>query len=288
MYEIRQYNEGKYNIYELTNTGNDSWIKVAPERGGMLIGFGVEGEELFFLNKDTFQDPGANVRGGNPILFPISGQLENGEYMWEGKKYKMRNHGLARTSPWEVDSTNLDDEASITLRLESTEEMKKSFPFDFEVLFTYILKGSTLNILQEYINKSDSPMPFYPGFHPYFRSTNKKIHYQTDAKSYLDYNDMKTHAVGEHIDITDKKESIVLLDSVKREIGFELTEPNKRVLMTYGDEFKYIYIWSEKGQDFVCVEPWIAKTDELNRKEELILISPGESLKTFLTISVVS
>ncbi|PLR85321.1 hypothetical protein CVD23_10275 [Bacillus sp. V33-4] len=78
----------------------------------------------------------------------------------------------------------------------------------------------------------------------------------------------------------------MLTDAVKKEISFVLPELNKKVLMEYGEEFKYVYLWTEKGQGFICVEPWMAKTDELNRKEELYFVKPGEALKTFLTITV--
>jgi galactose mutarotase-like enzyme len=73
---------------------------------------------------------------------------------------------------------------------------------------------------------------------------------------------------------------------VKSEISFTLPENKKRIRLTYGDDFKYVILWSEEGQDFVCVEPWMANTKELNRKEELTLIAPNDTLKTYLSITV--
>ncbi|MBS4179514.1 aldose epimerase [Lederbergia citrea] len=286
MYKVTQKQDENFTIYELTDSNAHSWIKVAPERGGIITGFGVQGKELLFLNEKTFYDEEANVRGGIPILFPISGQLVDGKYEWDGKVYEMRNHGFARNYPWEVMNTDTTDGASITLRLRSNEETRKSFPFDFEVIFTYELQGNTLSIQQEYVNKSESDMPIYPGFHPYFKTSEKNLKYETDAKTYRDDNDFKFKNVKEGIDLSDKKESLVLLDAVKKEIAFELPELNKKVLMKYGEEFKYVYLWTEKGQDFVCVEPWMAMTNEMNRKEELPIIGQDESLKTVITISV--
>ena len=49
--------------------------------------------------------------------------------------------------------------------------------------------------------------------------------------------------------------------------------------MEYSEEFKYVYLWTEKGQDFICVEPWMAMTDELNRKEELYLLARARPCK---------
>ncbi|MFJ7727486.1 aldose epimerase [Neobacillus sp. NPDC097160] len=285
MYQIKQYKDNHFDIYELLDSGSNSWLKVAPERGGIIIGFGVQGEEILFLNKETFYDPEANVRGGNPILFPISGQLENGEYEWDGTTYKMRNHGVARNHPWEVVETNVKDEASITIRLKSTQEMKHSYPFGFEVIYTYVLRKNSFTIYQEYKNLSDKDMPIYPGFHPYFRTAQKNISYETDAKNYLDYNDMKIKEVSQGLDLTNKIESLVLLDAKQKKISFELPEIKKKIHMTYGEEFKYVYLWTEKNQEFICVEPWMAMTNELNRKEELVFVKPNESIKTELTIS---
>lgn len=285
MYDVKHYRDENYTIYELSDSTTSSWVKVAPGRGGMIIGFGVNGEELLFLNKETFYNSTANVRGGIPILFPISGQLTNGEYEWNGQTYQMKNHGLARNSPWTVIDTSTDDSASITLSLSSNEETKKSYPFDFEVIFTYVLKENKLSIHQEYINKSADEMPFYAGFHPYFKTTHKNLAYETDAKTYLDYNDFETKQVSEGLDLTGKKESFALLDALKKEIAFELPDRQKKIVITYGEEFKPVYLWTEEGQNFVCVEPWMANTNELNRKEELVMLKPGEHLKTFMTFS---
>jgi len=43
-----------------------------------------------------------------------------------------------------------------------------------------------------------------------------------------------------------------------------------------------------EGKDFICVEPWMAKTGELHRGEELVWVEPGAVLDTKLTISVKS
>ena len=37
-----------------------------------------------------------------PVLFPIIGELKNGEYHFEGKTYAMKRHGLARNLPFEL------------------------------------------------------------------------------------------------------------------------------------------------------------------------------------------
>ncbi|WP_455660766.1 aldose epimerase family protein [Pradoshia sp.] len=287
MYEMKRYKDGRYEIYELIDTVSKAWVKAAPERGGIIIGYGVENKELLYLNDETFQDEKANVRGGIPILFPIAGQLENGQYEWEGISYTMKNHGFARNMPWEViDAGASNDGAFLTIRLESNEETKKSYPFDFEVVYTYHLQDGKLSIEQTYSNESDVEMPLYPGFHPYFKTAEKNLAYRTDAKSFLDYNDGQVKSLQDGLSLNGKKESLALLDAEAKDIEFPLPEVSRSVLMEYGDEFRYVVLWTEAGKEFVCVEPWFALTGEFNRKKELTFIEPKGTLKTFLSMSV--
>ncbi|WFA18982.1 aldose epimerase [Paenibacillus mucilaginosus] len=282
-YDIRSYTDG-YEIYEALESSTESWFKIAPERGGIVISYGTGGEELLYLDKATFYDEKANIRGGIPVLFPISGQLTEGAYTWKGQAYKMSNHGVARTSPWTVESTDTTDGASITLTLSSNEDTKGSFPFDFLLRFTYRLKEGVLTIDQEYHNLSGEEMPMYPGFHPYFAADRKAIAYETDATRYFDYNDHQEKPYeGRVIDLDQLPESVVFLDAKQREITFSPREQTV-IHLTYGDEFRYVVLWSVAGKEFICVEPWMAKTDELNRGDELTLVPAGGILKTTLAI----
>ncbi|WP_409291564.1 aldose epimerase [Peribacillus sp. SCS-37] len=271
-------------MFKLTDSAAGSWVTIAPGRGGLVTSFGAGDYEALYMNEKTFHDKEANVRGGIPILFPISGQLENGEYTLKGKTYKMKNHGFARNLPWQAVKSRTEEGASVTLVLLSSENTRMSYPFDFRLEFTYILKGTTLTIEQEYKNFSAEALPLYPGFHPYFAADDKNLDYETDARTYFDYNDGTIHSVREGLHLAGKKESLALLDAITGEISFPVKD--RRIRMTYGKEFKYVYLWTEEGGDFVCVEPWMARTGEFHRGEELVEIAPGDSLMTRLSISI--
>ncbi|WP_134682695.1 aldose epimerase family protein [Brevibacillus migulae] len=287
MFQIREY-EDKYRIYELIDESTGSWVKVAPERGGIIIGFGVNGKELLYLDKDTFYDEAANIRGGIPILFPICGALSGGTYQWNGQFYEMKGHGFARNLSWEVISTEAAaGEASITMRLQSTEDTKKVYPFDFEVIYRYTLKGNQLDIHQEYANRSAQEMPFYAGLHPYFLTAEKELPYETDATQYYDYNDGQVKSYEGRIDLNKFVESAMFLEAKTPAISFPLPEAGKQIVMEYGQVFRYIVLWSVAGKDFVCVEPWMGRKDEMNRKEELQLVAPGQTLRTHVSIRAI-
>jgi galactose mutarotase-like enzyme len=284
-YGVRSYEDG-YTLYELTEQSTGSIVLVCPERGGIVISCKLHGQELFYLDKATFEHKTANIRGGNPILFPICGQLEQQRYEWNGQTYPMANHGVARTAVWDVVATHTDGEAAIMIRLESNEETLKSYPFAFELIFTYALKDGELHTRQQYINKgSDEAMPFYAGFHPYFAiDSDKRIAYETDAERYLDYNDNEIKPFEGVFDLEGLVESVCLLGTKERQIAFPVAG-GTRVRMSYDDIFKYVMLWSVQDRPFICVEPWMGMTGELNRQEELIMLEPGASLHANLTIS---
>ncbi len=285
MYKIETYEEQSFTMYRLSNVDDTSWLTVCPERGGIIIGYGVEGKENLYLNKETLYDRKQNIRGGIPILFPISGQLESGKYEWQGESYQMPNHGLARIHPWEVIDTTFDEEqASISILFESSIGTKDVFPFDFEVIFTYTLKQNQLFIHQSYRNLGKKDMPIYPGLHPYFKTKSKKLSLKTDATTYYDYNDGITKEFTDKIDMEGLKEAIVL-ENKHQQLDAQLEET--ALHMETATEFQYTVLWTEKDKDFICIEPWTAKTGELNRKKELIMIEPTKSLDTWVSFQVV-
>ncbi|ANE45496.1 aldose epimerase [Paenibacillus swuensis] len=280
MYKVSTY-EDVYQVYELSDELTGSWVKAAPERGGIIIGWGAGGEELLYLDRATYEDPVANIRGGNPILFPISGQLENKRYEWDGVTYPMANHGFARNMAWEVVATGTDDGAWMTIKLVSNEMTRESYPFDFEIVYTYRLRDGVLAIEQEYRNLSEAPMPFYAGFHPYFAADGKDLAYDTDARTYLDYNDGEVKSYTGSLDLTPMVESAAFLDAQRYEIGFE-PSAGRSIRLEYSDDFKYVVLWSVAGREFVCVEPWMALTGEFHRRAELVYAPPGGAVRAEL------
>lgn len=287
MYEVICYRD-KFDIYELKDNNTNSWLKVCPERGGIIIAYGVNGKEMLYLDLDTFYDEKANIRGGIPILFPICGQLTSGSYEHRGRSYTMKNHGVARISKWTVINKEDRDQASLTIKLESNEETRKIYPFDFELIFTYILKDGKLQILQQYKNNSNEEMPIYAGFHPYFYTKNKNIKYITDATKYYDLNDNTMKDYTGALDISFMKESAVFTDAKERSISFQVEDLNSTINMQFGEEFKYIVLWSVENKDFVCVEPWMAMTNSFNTKQDIYYVESGNEFNTYLNISVLN
>lgn len=57
-------------------------------------------------------------------------------------------------------------------------------------------------------------------------------------------------------------------------------------MVSFSNNYKYQLIWSVQEEGFICIEPWTAKADALNTKEDLISIKPGECMKSWIEISI--
>ena len=263
--------------------GDNVRAEIAPERGGMVLRMSVDGEEVLYLDPATIDDPQGKVRGGIPVLFPMAGKLDNDTYELDGKKLKMAQHGFARTMPWQVSS---QDASNLEVRLTSNEKTKESFPFDFDVRIKYKASGNTLTIEQTYANLSSQPMPLAVGFHPYFvlPDVDKgRAKVTTDATRAWD-NVKKTEGAFSQFDLTEKEVDMHLLDHHPTDSIIE--RPGRRSIRVSWDKaFVHLVVWTQKGKDFVCVEPWIGKPNGLNRAD-LAHVGPRETRKTWFAITL--
>ena len=82
--------EEHYPTYVLSDPLTDNCLKLVPSRGGIVTSWVVAGKEQFYMDQERFADPTLSVRGGNPILFPICGNLPNDTYTYAGRSYSPR------------------------------------------------------------------------------------------------------------------------------------------------------------------------------------------------------
>lgn len=136
--------------------------------------------------------------GHGPILFPACGGLWNGEYTNDSKTWKMPKHGVVRRMDWELHDIDDDSDGCgwIVLRASSNNEIKQSYPFDFELLISYELHATELTC--SYIvgnNEEKQVMPFQIGGHPSFALPD---YYSLDANSSAESKSNSTEIEGTH------------------------------------------------------------------------------------------
>ena len=100
-----------------------------------------------------------------PILFPIVGVLKDGEAESAEGTISLARHGLARLNQFEVVEQS---PSSVTLRLKSTEETRKAYPYDFELKLIFSVAGDTLTQTYKVTNPANVVLPFTLGAHPAF------------------------------------------------------------------------------------------------------------------------
>ena len=127
-----------YEQYVITDPAAKTALTITPERGGMITGFTLDGDEYIWTRRPNFSECN-RPRFGVPVLFPSCGNPDGGVHLFDGKAYPMECHGFADLCAWEVESVGPD---GVTLILESTPLTKFLYPFDFTLLVNYDLNGT--------------------------------------------------------------------------------------------------------------------------------------------------
>lgn len=235
-----------------------------------------------------------------PNLFPYIGRLTENSYFLDGRKYAMKIHGFAKSSEFE----QKPDPAALVYHLESSEETRKQYPFDFEFHVSYCLKDWTIEVVYEVINRSSRVMPFGLGGHPGFRVPLAKGTEFSDY--YLEFQEPchpdrvlyspECYPVG-------RDEPFPLKEGKLLELRHELFDNDAIVLKHMADkvtlksdktprsvsvsypQMHFLGLWHTTKSDapFLCIEPWTSLSsrhgmvENLACQSDLIRLWPGQS-----------
>ncbi|MFN6566909.1 aldose epimerase [Dendronalium sp. ChiSLP03b] len=266
----------QYKTYILSDETAGSQLEVVPERGGIITHWRVQGQEIFYLDTQRFANPDLSVRGGNPILFPICGNLPDNTYTHNGKQYTLKQHGFARDLPWEVTEQVTQDKASLTLVFNSNEQTRVVYPFDFQVVFTYELQGNNLKIRQQYKNLSSTALPFSAGFHPYFLTDDKsQLEFEIPSQEYQDQITKQIHPFNGNFDFSQDEIDVAFKQLADQSATITDRSRKLKLTLNYDDIYSTLVFWTLKGKDFYCLEPWSAPRNAINTGEKLTVLEPG-------------
>lgn len=287
MYKIERYID-KFETYRIGTEDSDTYFEVVPPRGGIITDFLYKNKTILYLDKETLYDITKSIRGGIPVLFPICGKLQDDIYHVGDVDYSMPQHGIARRYPWRVvDAFVGHHGADITLCFSSDEETKKIYPFDFRIIYRYELTENRLTLYQSYINDSCNRMPFYAGFHPYFYTSDKTaVSFDTGATRCWDSLASEMLNFNEAIDFDVPEVNMILLDPHAGHVSMNNRADGWVLSLKYDAAFKYVVIWSLKGRDFVCIEPWMARPNAMNTGEDVYYLEPHDQFNARLSLAV--
>lgn len=226
-------------IFSLTH--NDITIKYSPERGGLITQIYFWETPILFFNQETFYDLTKNVRGGIPIMFPNAWPLKNTspsfEGDWGGVIFHLPQHGFARNSKFAPQTW----ENFIEMKLTSDHQTRELFPHDFELLIRAEIIKQSVKISLNIKNTGDKNMPIAPWMHPYFFIPEK----QKD-EFFLEKNWAKIEEYKKY-----EWETIYTLNPWV----FQAHLWENILELEYSENFQKLWIRSELGKDFLCIEP---------------------------------
>lgn len=271
--------------FELRDPRAGARVEIAPERGGLVTRFDVNGDPALFLDEATLTDPGKNVRGGIPILFPIAGRLPGDLWVAGATEREMRPHGFARNRPWRVTGKGF---ARIAMELSDDAETRAAFPFAFRLDLGVSVSGRTLRLELSVENRSAAPMPIHAGFHPYFfvpDASKREARIPTPATRAWD-NLARAEVPVAGVDLARAEVDLHLLDHGPSHIRLERPAPLPAIRVDASPEFGAWVIWTLAGRDFVCVEPWTAPAGALATGAGLLFVEPGGSRRLSVAMTV--
>lgn len=268
----------------LEDERSQSRAVIAPARGAIVTSFEVGGRELLFMDASTLRDPAKNVRGGIPVLFPSPGKLEHDRWEREGQSGELKQHGFARTLPWRMaPPIAAAHDARVRVSLESNEQTRAQFPWEFAAELEFTLERARLHIAFELRNRDERALPFALGFHPYFRADDKTgAQIDTHATSAFD-NVQKRVVPFPGFDWSAPELDLHLLDHRSSQAALALPD-SPTIALRASPEFGLWVVWALADRPFICLEPWTAPGNALNTGERLMTLDDGAVYRGFIEI----
>lgn len=245
----------------------------------------------------------------SPILFPIVCSVNNDTYRIEGKEYHLPRHGFARDTEFKLIAQN---ERKVTFALESSEETKKVYPYDFTLSISYILDDIKIGVIWHVLNTDTQEIHFQIGGHPAFNVPGMKTGENQYGRIRLDNEEsldgLKSYIDGSHemtevpveaeqgiIEFTDntwRNDSVKIHKSQVHRA--ELLGPDGEPEVTVDFRTPVIAFWSpfQKNAPFVCIEPWYGLGDprgfegEFKDKPLMNHLQPGASFMSRYDITI--
>lgn len=245
----------------------------------------------------------------SPLLFPFVGAEVNDTYRYNGKSYPMPQHGFARDREF----TFVEKEGSkISFMLESSDETREIYPFDFALTVEYSLLNNELHVKWTVENKTDGEMYYAIGAHPAFNlpenlcredcfimldkmpstlTTISGRYADTEVSAKTALHLMPNRMIRLDKDLF-KNDALVFEHSQVHSVA--LCDDSYEPFVEVSFDAPVVGIWSPYKENcpFVCIEPWYGRCDrvgfdgELCDKEWMNKLELGESATYQYTITI--
>ncbi len=259
-------------VIETLSLSDTAEVSLCPQRGGIITSVKLHDTEVLYLDRDTFENPSTSVRGGIPILFPNAGAFSAPEFP------KLTQHGFAReSSGWVYRKTS----SGFIETLVSDENSLSVYPYEFKLSIEGRFEGDhSFTIFQIVENTGDKTLPVAMGLHPYFKvpdARKAEILFNFEGGKYIEEK-IGQWSQGTFISIDNPKikDPKANMEVIIPELG--------TLLIDASVEYKKIWIWSQPGKDFICIEPVMRDPNGL--VDDPQEIAPGKIFSGHVTITL--
>lgn len=306
-------------LVKLSSTTSDFSIKIAVNIGNTIYSILKKNKEYLYFPFELKAYKNISQLAGIPFMHPWANRLEGDYILIDQKKHDFSKsidttmsrdgnnlplHGLLlKSDKWKTkEIINQKDAISHIALIEFEDEEELAiFPFKHTLEMKTTLTNCGISIEVFFINNSQNPMPLSSGFHPYFVINALKrddLEIKIPFKNILlsneimipSGNEIKKELVFEGF-IDDK----ISLSDNYFDHGFEELDQTKtcsvnqaetKFEINFGDyEFGQIYAPNKMEKPYICIEPMLAKTNDLNRNK-CKLLNPQSCIKKSFEILI--
>jgi galactose mutarotase-like enzyme len=263
-----------YPHWEFSDPSSGDLLRLVPERGGLISGWCCGGREVVYLDLERFLDPAQSVRGGFPVLFPITGGLPNNELPLPQGTFTLPQHGFARNLPWRMEA--LADGRGVALELSDTAETLQAYPFQFLLRLEVRLAPGALEVATTVTNRSAEAMPFSFGLHPYFNlSSLEGVRFEGLPDECLNHLTMAPAATAEQMQRLASGIDLLVRPSGPVRLVDEAAGATLELQLSH--PFDLVVLWTEPPRPMVCIEPWSGPRQALLSGDRRIELAPRDS-----------
>lgn len=276
------------------NLENESIYLECIEQGGQILHLVDKERQVEVMYQG---DQGWS--GRNPTLFPLVGNTYTNDYVIDGKRYAMKNHGLIRYA----DCIGEQKEDVLIFHFDSNEETRKQYPFDFHYEIQYRLEGKAVKISYVIENTGCRDMPFSFGLHPAFRVGQREGERFEDHRLVFEKEEQAQQLIFDEtmkepshwVDVSMKQWNLNYADIDRYKTMVFRHLRSQSVTMYYRNEPRFsvefagyplLAIWTHpEHSDFLCIEPWYGHGDydpkptPFYQREGTMILGPKEKFQ---------
>ena len=228
-----------------------------------------------------------------PLLFPVCGRLLHFTHVYEGKAYKMGNHGFAQRKIFAAKQLS-GTQAEFTLH--EDEETLSEYPFRFALTVRYTLEGNALTIETGVENTDSKPLYCNFGSHEAYAAggnfTDWAVRFEKKEDFVLTEQNADGQLTGRRIPYKDDTDLLplswemfandsLLFDGLRSKYVTLAYRGEPTVRVGFAD-YEHLLLWTKPGAQYVAIEPWNGLPDTadadglLQHKLGILRLDPGE------------